>query len=93
MQAGFREDDIGDLKIFKPVGCADCNAGYRGRSGVFEVMPITDSIAKIILEEGNAMRIAEQARIEGINDLRQSALNKVAEGVTDLIETNRVTKD
>ena len=93
LQAGFREDDIDDLKIYKPVGCADCNSGYRGRSGVFEVMPITDSIAKIILEEGNAMRIAEQARIEGINDLRQSALNKVAEGVTDLIETNRVTKD
>ena len=93
LQAGFREDELDELEIFKPYGCADCNGGYRGRSGVFEVMPITDSIAKIILEEGNSMRIAEQARIEGINDLRQSALNKVAEGVTDLIETNRVTKD
>jgi len=93
LQAGFKENEIDDLKIYKPVGCADCNQGYRGRSGVFEVMPISDSIAKIILEEGNAMRIAMQAREEGINDLRRSALNKVAEGVTDLIETNRVTKD
>ena len=93
LQAGFKEDEIDSLKIFKPVGCADCNAGYKGRSGVFEVMPISDAIARIILEEGNAMRIAQQAREEGINDLRRSALFKVAEGITDLIETNRVTKD
>ncbi len=93
LQAGFREDEVDDLKIYKAVGCADCNQGYRGRSGVFEVMPISDNIARIILEEGNSMRIAMQAREEGINDLRRSALNKVAEGVTDLTETNRVTKD
>jgi type IV pilus assembly protein PilB len=93
LQAGFREDEIDDLNIYKPVGCADCHLGYRGRSGVFEVMPISESIARIVLEEGNAMRIAQQAREEGIDDLRRSALNKVAEGVTDLIETNRVTKD
>jgi type IV pilus assembly protein PilB len=93
LQAGFKEDEIDDLKIYKPIGCADCHEGYRGRSGVFEVMPISDNIARIILEEGNAMRISQQAREEGINDLRRSALNKVAEGVTDLIETNRVTKD
>ena len=93
MQAGFNEDEIDDLKIYKPVGCADCNSGYKGRSGVFEVMPISDTIARIILEEGNSIRIAQQAREEGIYDLRRSALNKVAEGITDLIETNRVTKD
>jgi len=93
LQAGFNEDEIDGLTIYKPVGCADCNAGYKGRSGVFEVMPISDTIARIILEEGNAIRIAQQAREEGINDLRRSALFKVAEGVTDLIETNRVTKD
>jgi type IV pilus assembly protein PilB len=56
-------------------------------------MPVTDSISRIILEEGNAMRIAEQARQEGVIDLRQAALNKVALGLTDLIEINRVTKD
>ena len=93
LQAGFKEDEVDKLKIYKPVGCADCNGGYRGRSGVFEVMPISDNIARIILEEGNSMRIAQQAREEGINDLRRSALNKVAEGITDLVETNRVTKD
>jgi len=81
------------LNIYKPVGCPECNEGYRGRSGVFEVMPISDDIARIILEEGNAMRITEQASKEGILDLRQSALNKVAIGTTDLIEINRVTKD
>ena len=93
LQAGFKEDEVDKLKIYKPVGCADCNGGYRGRSGVFEVMPISDNIARIILEEGNSMRIAQQAREEGINDLRRSALNTVAEGITDLVETNRVTKD
>jgi type IV pilus assembly protein PilB len=93
LQAGFKEDEIDELKIYKPVGCADCNAGYKGRSGVFEVMPISDTISRIILEEGNAMRIAQQAREEGIDDLRRSALYKVAQGITDLIETNRVTKD
>jgi type IV pilus assembly protein PilB len=93
LQAGFREDQIEDLKIYKPGGCVDCNEGYRGRTGIFEVMPITDRIARIILEEGNAIRIAEQAREEGVEDLRQSALRKVKAGVTDLIEINRVTKD
>jgi len=93
MQAGFKEDEVDTLKIYKPVGCAECNSGYKGRSGVFEVMPVTENIARIILEEGNAMRIAQQAREEGINDLRRSALIKVGEGITDLIETNRVTKD
>lgn len=93
LHAGFREDEIDDLNIYKPVGCADCHEGYRGRNGVFEVMPISDSIARIILEDGSAIQISKQARKEGINDLRRSALNKVAEGTTDLIETNRVTKD
>ena len=93
LQAGYNKNEIKDLKIYKPVGCADCHEGYAGRSGVFEVMPISDTIARIILEEGNALRIAQQAREEGIKDLRRSALDKVAQGLTDLIEINRVTKD
>ena len=93
LQAGYTEDQIEDLKLYKPHGCVDCNEGYRGRTGIFEVMPITDDISRIILEEGNAMRIAQQARKEDVDDLRQSALKKVAAGVTDLIEINRVTKD
>ena len=93
LRAGFEKTELRDLKIFKPNGCPDCNDGYRGRTGIFEVMPISDSIARIILENGDALRIAEQARTEQFNDLRRSALNKVAEGITDLIEINRVTKD
>jgi len=93
LQAGFDSSEVDDLKIYKPIGCSECNEGYRGRMGVFEVMPITDSISRIILEEGNALRITEQARSEGIADLRESARRKVAAGITDLIEINRVTKD
>jgi type IV pilus assembly protein PilB len=93
LQAGFEKQDLDGLNLYQPVGCSECNEGYRGRTGIFEVMPITDDIARIILEEGNALRIKEQARKEGILDLRQSALNKVAAGMTDLIEINRVTKD
>ena len=93
LQAGFGEDELKGLELFKPGGCSECNDGYRGRTGIFEVMPISDNIARIILEEGNAIRIAQEARAEKINDLRRSALNRVAEGITDLIEINRVTKD
>ena len=93
LQAGFSEEQIPEVTLWKPHGCAECNEGYRGRTGIFEVMPITDRIARIILEEGNALRIAEQAREEGVIDLRRAALNKVALGITDLIEINRVTKD
>ncbi len=93
LQAGFAREDLDDLDIYRPVGCPECNEGYRGRTGIFEVMPITDEIADIILLEGNSLRITEQARKEGILDLRQSALNKVAAGKADLIEINRITKD
>lgn len=93
LQAGFDEDEISEIELFEPGGCTECNEGYRGRAGVFQVMPITEQIARIILEEGNAMKIADQAKQEGINDLRRSALNKVKEGITDIIEINRVTKD
>jgi type IV pilus assembly protein PilB len=93
LQAGFLREELEDLKLYQPIGCGECNEGYRGRSGIFEVMPITDAISQIILQEGGALRIAEQARKEGILDLRQSALKKVAAGITDLIEINRVTKD
>ena len=93
LQAGFTREELEHLTLFQPTGCSECNEGYRGRTGLFEVMPITDAIAQIILGEGNAIRIAEQARKEGILDLRQSALKKVAAGITDLIEINRVTKD
>jgi type IV pilus assembly protein PilB len=93
LAAGFEESRLEELTLFKPVGCSECNEGYRGRTGIFEVMPVTETISRIILKEGNSLDIAVQARKEGVLDLRQAALTKVAKGHTDLIEINRVTKD
>jgi len=93
LREGFKEEELDDLTLFEAVGCQQCNEGYKGRLGIFEVMPITDRIARIILEAGNALQIADQARADGVNDLRESGLNKVREGLTSLEEINRVTKD
>ncbi len=90
---GFKEEELEELIIYEPVGCGSCNEGYKGRVGIYQVMPITESIQRIILEGGNALQIAAQAHKEGINDLRTSAMNKVREGITGLAEINRVTKD
>ncbi len=88
---GFRQDELKELTIYKAVGCDQCNHGYKGRVGIYEVMPISEEIGQIIMENGNVLQIAEQARREGINDLRQSGLNKVRIGITSLEEVNRVT--
>lgn len=91
---GFTHEQIAaGLTIYEAVGCDECTAGYKGRVGIYQVMPMTDEIAAIVLEGGNAMQIAEVAQQEGVRDLRQSALMKVAEGVTSLAEIDRVTKD
>ena len=90
---GFRDNELKDLTIYKAVGCDQCNHGYKGRVGIYEVMPISDEIGRIIMESGNAILIADQARREGVNDLRQSGLNKVRLGLTSLEEINRVTTD
>jgi type IV pilus assembly protein PilB len=90
---GFEERDLDSIQLFEPVGCSGCNDGYKGRIGVYQVMPLTEEIAKIILSGGNAMMIAEAAQRAGINDLRRSALLKVKQGVISLTEMNRVTKD
>jgi type IV pilus assembly protein PilB len=90
---GFIESELNELEIHKAAGCDQCNHGYKGRVGVYEVMPITDEIGRIIMAGGNAIQIADQARIEGINDLRRSGLNKVRMGLTSLEEINRVTTD
>jgi type IV pilus assembly protein PilB len=93
-QEGFSEEDIENgVVVFRPVGCEHCTKGYRGRVGVFQVMPVSDAIRRIILEGGNLIQLADQARREGVSDLRQSGLRKVKEGVTSLEELNRVTKD
>ena len=91
---GFTEEEIeGGLTLYDAVGCAGCNEGYKGRVGIYEVMPMSEEIQKAILEGGNAMQIAEAARRAGVRNLRQSALMKVKQGVTSLAEINRVTKD
>lgn len=92
LQEGFTEQDIdAGLKIYGPVGCNQCNAGYKGRLGVFQVLPITEPIQRIIMEGGNAMQIADQAAQEGVLDLRAGGLQKVKDGLTGLEEINRVT--
>ena len=93
LEEGFREEDVDDLKLFKAVGCPKCNGGYKGRVGIYQVMKISEDIGKIIMAGGNAIEIAAQAKAERIPDLRESALNKVRDGVMSLEEANRVTKD
>ncbi|MFC0676967.1 type IV-A pilus assembly ATPase PilB [Lysobacter korlensis] len=91
---GFTQDEIAaGMTIYEAVGCPDCTEGYKGRTGIYQVMPMTDEIQAIVLNGGNAMQIAEASRRSGIRDLRQSALLKVKKGVTSLAEINRVTKD
>ncbi len=94
-EEGF--DDIGiprsEFQLFHPVGCQNCNGGYKGRLGVYEVVRITPEIANIIMEGGNSLQIARTAKAAGFNNLRISALRKVAMGLTSLEEANRVTKD
>lgn len=88
---GFTDEEIGTFTVYGPVGCERCKHGYKGRVGVYEVVKITDSIARIIMEEGNSIQIGDQCRKEGFNDLRRSGLNKIKMGLTSLAEIDRVT--
>ena len=92
LRAGYNPEDLdGSWRPFRAVGCNSCNSGYKGRVGVYQVMPMTDAIQRIILSEGTAMDIAQQAQREGVRDLRQSGLVKVRQGVTTLEEIIAVT--
>jgi type IV pilus assembly protein PilB len=93
MEEGFKEEDLNGITIYKAVGCDQCTNGYKGRVGIYQVMPISEAMGRIIMEGGNAMNLADQAKAEGIADLRESGLKKVKDGVTSLEEVNRVTKD
>ncbi|MEB0009024.1 MULTISPECIES: type IV-A pilus assembly ATPase PilB [unclassified Pseudomonas] len=93
IKEGFPTDRIGSFKIYAPVGCEHCNGGYKGRIGIYEVVKNTPALARIIMEEGNAIDIGIQMRKDGFNDLRTSGLMKAMQGVTSLEEINRVTKD
>ena len=92
LEMGFTEADLATgFTIYEPVGCDQCREGYKGRLGVYEVMKVTPAIARIIMEDGNSIVIADQARKEGFPDLRRSGLVKVMAGLSSLQEINRVT--
>jgi len=94
LDAGFGEDEVdGSWTPYRPVGCTMCNNGYKGRVGIYQVMPITDEIQRIILRDGSAMEIAAQSEKEGVRSLRQAGLNKVKLGVTSLEEVLGCTNE
>jgi type IV pilus assembly protein PilB len=93
-KAGFKDEDLeGGTKLYRAVGCSACNNGYKGRVGIYQVMPITEEIQRIILTSGNAMDIAKQAQREGVRNLRESGLVKVRAGLTTLEEVITVTNE
>lgn len=92
LNAGFTKDQLTpDLRIFEPVGCDLCKEGYKGRVGVYQIMTLSDAMKEIILAGGNAMDIEKQCQREGINNLRQSGILKVIQGITSIAEIDRVT--
>ena len=94
VEAGFSAAEVnGSWTAYRPVGCAMCNNGYKGRVGIYQVMPISEEIQRIILRDGSSMDIAEQARQEGVRSLRQSGLHKVRLGVTSLEEVLSCTNE
>jgi type IV pilus assembly protein PilB len=94
LQAGFRERDLEEgMTVYAPVGCDKCTNGYKGRVGIYQVMPISETTNRLILEGANVARIADQAKTEGIADLRESGLKKIKAGITSLAEIDRVTRE
>ena len=94
LKAGFKESDLdGTWKPYRSVGCSSCNNGYKGRVGIYQVMPISEEIQRLILAEGTSMDLAAQAQRENVRDLRQSGLVKVRVGVTTLEEVISVTNE
>lgn len=94
VEAGYDEEEIdGSWVTYKPVGCSSCNNGYKGRVGIYQVMPISEEIQRIILRDGSALEIAEQAKIEGVRSLRAAGLHKAKIGLTSLEEVLAVTNE
>lgn len=94
LEEGFSESDIATgFTTYKPVGCDLCTNGYKGRVGIFQVMPVSEAMGKIIMEGGTSLQLEDQAQREGVFNLRRSGLRKVMQGITSLQELNRVTKD
>ncbi|MBD3892453.1 type IV-A pilus assembly ATPase PilB [Hydrogenophaga sp.] len=94
LEAGFKSEDLdGSWTPYKPIGCSACNNGYKGRVGIYQVMPISEEIQRIILRGGSALDIAQQAGKEGVRTLRESGLLKVRQGMTSLEEVLSVTNE
>jgi type IV pilus assembly protein PilB len=92
LKEGFTEAEVeAGITLFKPVGCSQCTDGYKGRTGLYQVMPVSEDIGRIILQGGNAVDIAKQAAREGVIDLRRAGLNKARDGITSLEEVNQTT--
>jgi type IV pilus assembly protein PilB len=92
LKEGFTQEEVAaGIKIYKPVGCGQCTDGYKGRTGIYQVMPVSEEIQRIILQGGNAVDIANQTASEGIWDLRKSGLSKAKAGITSLDEVNQCT--
>ncbi|RMD80191.1 MAG: type IV-A pilus assembly ATPase PilB [Gammaproteobacteria bacterium] len=90
LREGFAEEELEGLQLYRAVGCEQCNGGYKGRTGIYQVMPVSEAMRRLILAGEGALALAEQARAEGVADLRASGLKKVRAGVTSLEELNRV---
>jgi type IV pilus assembly protein PilB len=96
LSVGYTEQDLdGSWQLYGPKegGCDMCNDGYKGRVGIYQVMPISEEMSRIIMKNGNAIDIADQAKREGIKDLRQSGLLKVKQGLTSITEVESVTNE
>jgi len=94
LEEGFTEEDLAEnFKVYGPVGCDMCTGGFKGRVGIYQVMPISEAMGRIIMENGNSLQLSDQAKKEGVSDLRRSGLRKVKAGLISLSELNRVTKE
>jgi len=93
IKEGFSEEDAQGLKTFKAVGCDYCVNGYKGRVGIFQVMPISEAMEDLIIQGGSTKELEAQSAKEGILDLRESGLEKIMAGITSIAEINRITKD
>ncbi|HDS3847741.1 type IV-A pilus assembly ATPase PilB [Legionella pneumophila] len=93
IELGFKETDLVNLKLYKAVGCEQCTSGYRGRVGLFEVLPMTKELGQLIMSGGNSLDILKLAQSEGMLTIFQSGIEKVKEGITTIEEVNRVTVD
>ncbi len=94
LKEGFTEEDVeSDMVLYEPVGCDQCNSGYKGRVGIYQVMEISEEMKRMVMEGRNAIDIADQAAREGIWDIRTAGINKVKQGMTSIEELNRVTQE